>query len=62
MCTPFGQVVKRTDDVGGWTADFSLSYRPPNSFQSPFMVQPRQAIVDPRSEGAFKVTAAMLFR
>ncbi|CAM9236760.1 unnamed protein product, partial [Laminaria digitata] len=48
------QVVKREDD-GGWVADFSLSYRQPNSFQSPFMVQPRQAIVDPRSEGAFKV-------
>ena len=57
----FVQVFKRAD-VGGWVADVSISYRQPNSFQSPFMVQPRQAIVDPRSEGAFKVTAAMTRR
>lgn len=36
-------------------ADVSVSYRQPIPFQSPFIVQPRQGVVEPRSEGAFKV-------
>lgn len=37
-------------------ADVSVSYRPPKPFQSPFVVQPKQGVVEPRSEGAFKAS------
>lgn len=40
---------------GRWGADVRVSYRTPKPFQSPFVVQPKQSIVEPRSEGAFKV-------
>lgn len=32
-----------------------MNYRQPKPFESPFIVQPRQGIVEPRSDGAFKV-------
>lgn len=54
----FVQVVRRDEDGhggGGWAADVAVSYREPKPFRSPFVVQPRQGVVEPRSDGVFKV-------
>eukprot|EP00752_Nemacystus_decipiens_P011479 g10191.t1 len=52
----FIKLVASSDNSGGgWSADVSVSYRQPKPFESPFVVQPRQGVVEPRSDGAFKV-------
>lgn len=50
------QLVESSDGGGGWAADVAVSYRQPKPFESPFVVQPRQGMVEPRSDGAFKVS------
>lgn len=60
--TLFTQLVESSDGSGGgWAADVSVSYRQPTPFESPFVVQPRQGVVEPRSDGAFKVNGTALF-
>eukprot|EP00903_Cladosiphon_okamuranus_P011029 g10416.t1 len=51
----FIKLVESSDGSGGWAADVSVSYRQPKPFESPFVVRPRQGVVEPRSDGAFKV-------
>lgn len=54
----FRTVAKIAQEAGGERpANVRVCYREPQPFQSPFVVQPKQGVVHPRSEGAFKASA-----